>query len=401
MTGKKPPGLPIQLGGLTLSRLLINTGLRMVYPFLPVFARGLGVSLAAVAGLVALRGFASLLSPLFGPLSERYGRRPVLVLSMFLFSLGCAVVVIWPQLWAFGLSLAVIAVAKVVYDPAMQAYLGDTVPYARRGQAIAVTELSWAGAFFIGIPIMGFVIQWQGWQAPFAWLGALAIGAAIVLWRMLPKTRGRSDQAISLRPTLALLRRKPVVWAASAYVMLIMAANELILVVYGDWMEVSFGLTVASLGLAGMIIGAGEVTGEVTTALTVDRIGKRPFIIISGSLAALAYLALPLASINLATALTTLFVLFLFFEMSVVGGVPLMTEIVPSARSIVLSLIVAAAGLGRAVGALIGPLLWSSGNLVFTAIASALITGLAVLVLALWVYEGEAQARTVEVEVLE
>jgi predicted MFS family arabinose efflux permease len=320
---------------------------------------------------------------------------------MLVFSLGCAVVVIWPHLWAFGLSLAVIAIAKVVFDPAMQAFLGDTVPYARRGQALAVTELSWAGAFFVGIPIMGFVIQWQGWQAPFAWLGVLAIGAAIVLWRLLPKTRQHSDKAISLRPTLALLRKEPVVWAASGYVMLLMAANELILVVYGDWMEVSFGLTVTSLGLASIVIGAAELTGELTTALSVDRVGKRRFVIITGTLAAMTYLTLPFASISLAAALISLFVLFLFFEMSVVGGVPLMTEIVPSARSIVLSLIVAAAGLGRALGALVGPVLWSSGNLVFIGLASGLVTAVAVVILALWVYEGEAGRRTVELEVLE
>ena len=401
MTKKNPASFPVQLGALTVSRLLVNTGLRMVYPFLPVFARGLGVSLATVASLVALRGFVSLLSPLFGPLSERYGRRPVIVLSMLLFSLGCAVVVIWPQLWAFGLSLAVIALAKVVYDPAMQAYLGDTVPYGKRGQALAVTELSWAGAFFVGIPIIGFVIQWQGWQAPFAWLGILAVGAAILLWRLLPRTQGDSSRSISLRPTLALFRRQPVVWAACAYVMLITMANELILVVYGDWMEVSFGLTVAGLGLASMVIGSAEVTGELTTALTVDRVGKRRFIIIAGSLAALAYLAVPLASVNLAAALVSLFVLFLFFEMSVVGGLPLLTEIVPSSRSIVLSLTVAAAGLGRAIGALLGPVLWSSGNLVFIGLASALISAAGVAVLAFWVYEAGTAGRAVEVEALE
>ena len=401
MTEKKPASFPVRLGALTVSRLLVNTGLRMVYPFLPVFARGLGVSLVTVAGLVALRGFVSLLSPLFGPLSERYGRRPVMVLSMLLFGLGCAVVVIWPQLWAFGLSMAVIALAKVVYDPAMQAFLGDTVPYEKRGQALAVTELSWAGAFFIGVPIVGFVIQWRGWQAPFAWLAILAVGAAILLWQLLPRTRGDSHRSISLRPTLSLLRRQPVVWAACAYVMFITMANELILVVYGDWMEVSFGLSVASLGLASIVIGSAEVTGELTTALAVDRIGKRRFIIIAGSLAALAYLAVPLASVNLTAALVSLFVLFLFFEMSVVGGIPLMTEIVPSSRSIVLSLTVAAAGLGRAFGALVGPLLWSSGNLVFTGLASALITAAAVAVLAFWVYEAGTGRRPVEIEVLE
>jgi predicted MFS family arabinose efflux permease len=377
----------VQLGALTISRLFLNTGLRMVYPFLPAFARGLGVPLATLAGLVALRSYASILSPLFGPLSERFGRRVMLVVSMVLFSLGCLVIVIWPDLWAFGVTLIVVAIAKVIYDPAMQAYIGDTVVYEKRGRSIAISELSWAGAFFLGMPLVGLAITEWGWQAPFLWLAAFGIGGALVLRGLLPLGGGQDGSATNLAETWRVIRRHRVIWAAAVYITLMMAANEIILIVFGDWMETSFALTLTALGLVSAVIGGAEVTGELTTAAVVDRIGKRRFIIFTGSMTAVMYLVLPTVGLTLVIAMASLFILFLFFEMSVVGGIPLMTELVPQARGIVLSVVLAAAGLGRGLGASIGPLLWSRGDLRLNGLVSFIIMVAAVIILALWVRE--------------
>jgi predicted MFS family arabinose efflux permease len=384
----KPAG-PISL--LTVSRLIINIGLRLVYPFLPAFARGLGVPLLAVAAVVSLRGFASLLSPIFGPLSEKYGRRRIMSVSMLIFGAGNAIVIIWPELWAFALTLSIIAVAKVIYDPAMQAYIGDKVAYEKRGRYLAITELSWAGAFILGIPVVGYLIQQRGWQAPFVALGIAGLVAAPILWRFLPKADGRPGIVTNLGATWQLLRRQPVIWAAALYVLLAMIANEIILIVYGDWMEISFALSLTTLGLATSIIGGAELIGELLTAIVVDRIGKRPFIILTGLVTTMLYFLLPRTSTSLTTALISLFVLFLFFEMTVVGGVPLMTELVPSARSIVLSVVLAAAGVGRGLGALLGPILWAQGNFNLLGSVAALIMFVAMIILAAWVREGDAE----------
>ena len=377
----------VQLSALTVSRLFLNTGLRMVYPFLPAFARGLGVPLSTLAYLVALRSAAGLLSPLFGPLSERFGRRPILALSMVLFALGCAVILLWPALWAFGLMLIVVALAKVIYDPAMQAYIGDTVAYEGRGRALAITELSWAGAFFLGVPLLSWSIENQSWRAPFFFLALFGIAAAAVLWRTLPANDGRSGSAASLGQAWLVIRKHRVIWAAAIYILLVMLANELFLIVYGDWMESSFALTLTALGLATAVIGAAEVSGELSTAAFIDRIGKRPFVIVTGTITVLMYAIMPYVSVSLVTALISLFLLFLFFEMTVVGGIPLMTEIVPTARGVVMSVILATGGLGRAVGALLGPAIWNNhGFEMLLLIAAVLMLG-AVLILAFAIQE--------------
>lgn len=380
--------LALQITVLTLARLFINTSFRMAYPFLPELARGLGTTDQAVARLVSLRGFVGVLSPLFSPLSERYGRRAALVISVLLFSLGCLLVAVWPQYWVLGLTFIAIGISKVIFDPAMQAYLGDIIPYHQRGKAISVTELAWAGAFFIGVPAVAFAIDRWGWQAPFMGLGLLGLGSLGLLWRVLPPAHNKTSQITSFAALFRTIAQHPVMLAAAAYIMLAMTANELLLIVYGRWMEDSFGLDLGSLGLATTVIGVAEIAGEITTGLAVDRFGKRPIVITFGLLTAVVYFLVPLTGVSLTAALVTLFVLFLCFEMTIVGAVPLMTELVPSARSVVLSVVLAAGSLGRASGALIGPAIWDWAGFQWLGVMAAVIMALSILVLALWVREG-------------
>lgn len=376
-----------QLVGLTVARLFINTGLRMVYPFLPALARGMGVEVTAVYRLVTLRNVAGFLSPLFGPLSERFGRKPILMSAVLLFALACLVVVIWPAYWALGVTFVFIALAKVIYDPVMQAHVGDTVPYRQRGRALAVTETSWAGALLLGAPAIGLTLHLWGWRAPFLGLGVLGATAVFLLWRVLPALPTGTRRFTSWRDTVRTVRQHPVIWAAALYAMLSMGANEILFIVYGDWMEVTFALSLASLGLASAVIGGAEILGEIIAGLAVDRFGKRPVIIATGLLNALAYLLLPHTSVTLLTAVFSLFLLFLTFEITVVGGIPLLTELVPGARSVVMSVTLAAAAMGRAIGSLLGPLIWQRIGFVGSGMIAAIVMLAAIFVLARWLKE--------------
>jgi predicted MFS family arabinose efflux permease len=192
-----------------------------------------------------------------------------------------------------------------------------------------------------------------------------------------------------LGAVLTVMRQYPVIWSAAAYILLMMGANELLLIVYGEWMEQSFALNLTSLGLATGIIGGAEIVGELGVGVAVDRLGKRPVIITSGLFTALFYFLIPYTSPRLLPALVTLFLVFLAFEITIVGGVPLMTEVVPSARSVVLSVVLAAASLGRMLGALVGPAVWQAAGLAGNTLLAAVATLVAVLVLARWVREGE------------
>jgi predicted MFS family arabinose efflux permease len=155
-------------------------------------------------------------------------------------------------------------------------------------------------------------------------------------------------------------------------------------------MEQSFGLSLASLGLASAVIGGAEISGELVVGWAVDHFGKRPVIITTGALTALTYLVMPLTQSSLTLALVGLFVVFFFFEITLVGGIPLMTELAPKARGVVMATGLAASGLGRAGGAWIGPLLrqggaWGPGLFAGSAML------VAVLLLAVFIREAPAE----------
>ena len=385
-----------RLAILTFTRLIINTALRMPYPFLPAFARGLGVPRAEITHLLALRSAAGLLSPLFVPLVERFGRRVVLAGAMVVFGLGSLVVVIWPAFWPLGLALVVTGLVKVVYDPVMQGYLGDVVVYERRGRALAVTEFAWGGSLLLGAPLVAVAISRGGWQAPFLWLGLLGLGAAVLLWRTMPNDRPVHRQSAGIRGVWSVIRRHPVMWAAASYILLAMAANEILFVVYAQWMEIRFDLAITGIGLASSVIGGAEIGGELFAGWSVDRLGKRPIIISAGLLTGLMYFLIPTISITLPLALITLFLVFLAFEITIVGGLPLMSEVVPAARTIMLSVVLAAASLGRMVGDLVSQPLWQLGGIDVNARVAAVIMWLGVLILVLWVREGSSDRAAVD-----
>jgi DHA1 family inner membrane transport protein len=66
-------------------------------------------------------------------------------------------------------AFALLGFSKPSYDPAAQAYLGDAVPYERRGRVLSIIELPWSLSWFIGVPAAGYLIAAAGWRAPF-WL---------------------------------------------------------------------------------------------------------------------------------------------------------------------------------------------------------------------------------------
>jgi predicted MFS family arabinose efflux permease len=168
---------------------------------------------------------------------------------------------------------------------------------------------------------------------------------------------------------------------------LISVANDNLFVVYGVWLEQSYSLTIVALGLGTGMIGLAELIGEFMTAALADRIGLK-LAVVGGLIGTLiAYLILPFAALNLSGALTGLFFVFLVFEFTMVCFLSLSTELIPGQRATMMSILLAAAGLGRVIGALIGGPVWMAGGIMATAITSASINGLGLAFL-LWGLRG-------------
>jgi predicted MFS family arabinose efflux permease len=383
------PRLRVQLVTATLARVVINTAHRMVYPFLPALSRGLGVPLASLTALLSLRGALGVVSPAIGGLPDRFGRRRALLIGLLIFSVGLALPVFVPGWPAFVLFVLLVAIGKVIFDPSLQAYLGDRTPYARRGLVMAFSELGWSGAALLGIPLVGMLIARSDWRAPFLPLAAAGLAAGAALWFIIPRDAPRPGQTrTGGSGPAASIWRNPAVVAGLGLGLLISMGNENLSVVYAAWLERSFGLTVAALGLSTTVIGVAELAGEGLVMGLADRLGKRRVIGVGLLASAAAYLALPLVGTRLDVALAGLFLVFITFEFTVVAILPLMTELMPAARGRVMTTNVAAFAAGRMLGDLIAGSLFHFGFIWIGIVSAA--SSLAALVV-LWAFIHERQ----------
>jgi len=119
------------------------------------------------------------------------------------------------------------------------------------------------------------------------------------------------------------------------------------------------------------------------TVFLADRMGLKRSVKIGLVLTMSNYLLLPIYSHSLTMALSGIFLVFLFFEFTIVTSMSLCTELLPTYRATMMSAFFATAGAGRVVGALIGGPIWLYGGIQATGIASAVITCLAYVSLTL------------------
>jgi MFS transporter, DHA1 family, inner membrane transport protein len=291
----------------------------------------------------------------------------------------------------FGVVLAALVLAglgKTVFDPALQAYMGERVPFDRRGMVIGVLEFSWAGSTLVGIPLLALLIEHFGWRAPFFVLGGFGLLGILVLMRVIPADGGRKSEqriAVTFRRAWTDLGHEKASWGMLGFAFFNAAANDNLFVVFGAWLEHAFGLSIVGIGMGASLIGAAELIGEALTASYADRLGLRRSVLFGLVLSAFCYTLLPLIARSLLPALAGLFALFLIFEFTVVSSLSLSTELLPGSRATMMASFYAAAGMGRMLGALLGGVVWLKGGILATGITSAGITLLALLCLGLGV----------------
>ncbi|HNB87934.1 MAG TPA: MFS transporter, partial [Anaerolineales bacterium] len=348
----------LQLTIFVFLRTILNTAHRMVYPFLSVFARGLGVDIASMSLLMTARSLIGSASPLFAPIADRRGRKFGMLAGISIFTLGMGIVAIHPSYWTLAAALILAVLGKYMFDPAMQAYFGDRIPYEQRGTALAVTEMAWSMAFIIGVPAMGFLISKFSWSAPFPVLAALGALVFFIIWRIIPHEDEHHEPVANSREGYSAVFKSIPALAGISIAMWASAGNELVNVIFGVWLEDSFGLKIAALAGASAVIGISELSGEGLVALTTDRLGK-PLALTIGLVGnAVASLLLPIIGTTQIGALIGLFFFYITFEYIMVSHIPMMTELVPSARATMLSLNVTGHAVGRALGAFLAAIIY-------------------------------------------
>ena len=377
---KSTSGLILIVGVATFCRLVFNTARRFAYPFAPVISRSLGVPLTAVTSIIAVNQATAMLGMFFGPVADRLGYRLMMLAGLALLVGGMFAAGFFPYYVVILIALFLAGLGKSIFDPTVQAYVSELVPYRRRGLAIGVLEIAWAGSTLVGIPLVGLLMDAFGWRSPFFFMGGLGLIGIVFVRLLLPRKvkpvqLQRSTIGFGSAWKQLVVKRRAL--GAMGFAFFASVANDNLFVVYGAWIEKAFDLSILALGLGTGVIGIAELLGETLTAALADRFGLKRTVIVGLLLSTLCYAILPLFGQALSLALVGLFLTFITFEFMIVTSISLTTELLPNSRATMMAGCLATAGAGRVIGAIIGGPIWLAGGIVATSLVSAAVSGLA------------------------
>jgi len=372
------------LAPLTLARLVINGLRRFPYTVTTPMAAALGVPRASLEQLLSFQFMIGLFSPFVGPVIDR-GRKRIMLFLMGLMVVGCIIAAAGQTFGAVAVAIMFGSITKTLYDPAMQAYLGEHVPFARRGFAIGVSELSWSGALVTLVALSAFLIVSFGLPAIFVMLAVLAALAWLMLFFLLPSDQPKvavKREHVNLRPAINLILTNRPAIAILISGFLIAVGFDQFLIIYEVVLLEKLKLTTQTIGALSWAFGVAEFGGEMVIVLLADRLGKHRLAIFAPAALAFAFFILRLAiGVNQTAGIVAMFALFFVFEITTISLTPLATEVVPAARGIMMTLYVSSICLGRGVGNLIGGGIYrSSGADANLTLASIFFVGVAALI---------------------
>ncbi len=298
-------------------------GIGLIFPILPALLREVthsgqvdllyGVMLAIYAAMQFL------FSPALGMLSDRFGRRPVLLVSLAGAAIDYLIMAFAPSLWLLVAGRAIAGITSANMAVAT-AYLTDITPEAQRAQRFGLFHAMFGIGFIIG-PILGGVLGDFWVRAPFiaaALLNGINFALALfVLPESRPGDRGQGFKLSQLNPLGS------IGWALSLKLLLPMMAIFLIMNFVGNmygtvWVlfsEDAFKWSASMIGLSFAAFGVCHAGAQILLTGPVARLVGEKWALIIGFTAEV----LALAAIGFATDGWVMFAVMPLFGVAGVG----------------------------------------------------------------------------------
>jgi MFS transporter, DHA1 family, tetracycline resistance protein len=273
-------------------------GIGLAFPVLPRLIEqfeGGDVSRAAyiygaLASSYALMQF--LFAPLIGALSDRYGRRPVILLALVGMGVNYVLLAFAPSLWLFALGRMVAGAFGATFTAA-GAYLADITPREKRAQAFGLIGAAFGFGFITG-PALGGLLGAVDLRLPFLVAAGLSLADFVFAYFALPESLAvENRKAVNLRhanPIGALreVGRYTSVLGLMAIFVLATFANRVAEMTWVLWTSYRFhwgptetGLSLAAVGVM-FVVGQGGLVRVV-----VPRLGERRAILLGLTVSAI------------------------------------------------------------------------------------------------------------------
>src|SRR5712672_1075842 len=287
--------------------LLDMLALGIIVPVLPKlvvdFLAGDNARAAEIYGIFGTVGalMQFLFSPLHGVLSDRYGRRPLILLSNFGLGLDFILMALAPNLWWLfvGRVISGISAASIATS---YAYVADVTPPEQRAARFGMLGVAFGAGFVLG-PALGGLAGSIDPRLPFWIAAALSLANALYGFLVLPESlppesrSGFAWRRANPLGALSLLRSQPQLLGLAGVNFLIDLAHAslpnigvLYMMIRYGWDERAVGLTMALVGVCSMVV-QGTLIGPA-----VKRLGEHGALIVGLAFGVLGFATFGLAA---------------------------------------------------------------------------------------------------------
>ncbi len=253
-------------------------------------AREFGAARSAVAWALALTlALRPLGAFVFGRLADRYGRRPVMMLDVALYSVLGACTALAPGLIAFLVIRALFGIAMGGEWGIGASLTMESVPPAARGLVSGLLQSGYPCGYLLASIVYALLYDHIGWRGMFL-LGLLPALLVLYIRRHVPESPGWSRDRARSQTVIGLLRQH---WRLALYAIALMTAFNFFSHgtqdVYPTFLKVQHGFDAHVTGSIAVIYNVGAMLGGLVFGVASQRIGRRRAIV------AAALLALPVS----------------------------------------------------------------------------------------------------------
>lgn len=343
---------------LTFTLFVVMLGYGIVIPILPFYIESMqagGLELGLLTASYALMRL--IFGPIWGSLSDRVGRKPVLLIGIF----GYVVTMIWfglaTQLWMLFAARILSGVLSSATAPTTMAYIGDSTPEKERGGGMGLLGAA-AGIGTIFGPVLGGFLADASLSTPFFVAAGMALLSftltAIFLPESLPEaarqTQDRGAKLLDLKGWWAALF-SPI--GSLLLLTFISTAGLMIFAnVFGLYALNKFGFGPEDVGVMLMVLGlVSALTQGLLAGPATRRLGDQMVIKIGLLGAAIGYLLMFAANNYLSILLTTA-----FFAMMTALQVPALTSLTSRRATIPQGIAMGLSNSFISLGRIVGPI---------------------------------------------
>jgi multidrug resistance protein len=340
-------------------------GFGMIIPILPLYAQRFQATEWQIGLLLASYSFMQFLaSPVLGWLSDRYGRKPVLLCSL----IGSAVGYMF---MASAVSLATLFAARILAGISgasvgtASAYIADITPPENRSKRIGLIGAAFGVGFVLG-PAIGGILSHFSVVAPFWFAAILSILNAIIMWIVLPEPERhavRQQGPVNLRETF----EQAGSWRLSVITVTYfigIAGFAIVTVIYAQVSNRRFDLSQSQISYIFVMMG---LIGAMIQGGAIGRLAKR-FGDVDLAITGFAVMALSMMAMPLAHSIPVFLVFSAGLAMGNSLSQPTMSAIAskgasPALQGRVLGIVQSAGSLGRVFGPVIAGILLTHDHL--------------------------------------